>query len=90
MLDCALSFVVAAYPTVHLILQDVRALPQGTFYKAVLYRTFFDFIKNVRCLKPPCVRVAAEPAEFYSRGCSVPSELIELSVLRTGDSAHFN
>jgi hypothetical protein len=42
--DCAPAFVTEAYLEVHLIPQDARAVPQGTFYKAVLYRMFFGFV----------------------------------------------
>jgi hypothetical protein len=45
MLRCAASFVIAAYVQVLLIPQDLRALPQGAFYAAVVFGSFFDFLR---------------------------------------------
>ena len=49
MLRCASSFVVAAYAQVRLTPHDLRALPQGAFYVAVIvahFSTFYEFVIN--------------------------------------------
>jgi hypothetical protein len=46
MLCCAASFVIAAYNTVRLTPQDLRALPLELFYKAVPDSSFSNLFRD--------------------------------------------